>query len=131
MPTSATGFRNILVATDVFNFSVAAFKQAIWLARQTGVEVALANTIPDLSMSVYWGPREREANQRELHERSEAAMRRMIGDLDAMDLDVKFATIVGGPFVGITHALQDNGLICYGDHPGRRFDESQCIRRRI
>ena len=81
MLNSDSGFQKILVATDFSDFSVAALKQAIALSRQTGAEITLANAIPDLSMSVYWGPIERELNQRELCQRSETAMRQMIVDL--------------------------------------------------
>ena len=102
-------YDRILVAVDFSPDAAAALKQAVWLARQTGVQIVLAHTIPDLSKSVYWGPYEREMNQRELRDRSDTAMRRMIVDLNAMDLDVKFETLLGEPFVEITHAVQEEG----------------------
>ena len=102
-------YDRILVAVDFSPDAAAALKQAVWLARQTGVQIVLAHTIPDLSKSVYWGPHEREMNQRELRDRSDTAMRRMIVDLNAMDLDVKFETLLGEPFVEITHAVQAEG----------------------
>jgi universal stress protein E len=109
MPSADNGFKNILVATDFSEFSSAALGQAVWLSRQTGARVTLANAIADLSMSVYWGPDERELNQRELCQRSETSMRRLIVDLQATDLDVKFSTLIGEPFVEITHAVQAEG----------------------
>ena len=102
-------YDRILVAVDFSPDAAAALKQAVWLARQTGVQIVLAHTIPDLSKSVYCGPYEREMNQRELRDRSDTAMRRMIVDLNAMDLDVKFETLLGEPFVEITHAVQEEG----------------------
>ena len=38
----------ILVATDFSPAAEAALKQAVWLARQTGAQIVLANAIPDL-----------------------------------------------------------------------------------
>jgi universal stress protein E len=99
----------ILVAVDFSPNSVAALKQAIWLARKTGAAIVLTHSILDVSQSIYWGPYEREVNQRELHNRSETAMRRLISDLNAMDLDVTFRTLVGEPFVEITRAVQAEG----------------------
>lgn len=99
----------ILVAMDFSPYSAAALKQAVWLARRTGAPIVLTHSIPDFSKSVYWGPYEREVNQRELHDRSETAMRRVVVDLNAMDLDVTFLTLVGEPFVEITRAVQAEG----------------------
>lgn len=103
------GCDRILVALDFSLSATAALKQAVWLARQTGAALVLAHAIPDFSKSVYWGPHEREINQRTLHDRAETTMRRIIVDLNATDLDVKFRTIVGEPFVEITHAVQADG----------------------
>lgn len=102
-------YDRILVATDFSAYATAAMTQAVWLARKTGAQIILANTIPDFSKSVHWGPQEREANQRTLRERSDAAMRRAIVDLNAMDLDVKLLTPAGEPFVEITRAVQEEG----------------------
>lgn len=101
--------RSILVAMDFSPHSAAALKQAVWLARKTGAPLVLTHSIPDFSQSVHWGPYEREVNQRALHDRSETAMRRVIVDLNAMDLDVTFRTLVGEPFVEITRAVQTDG----------------------
>lgn len=106
MPHADNGLKKILVATDFSAFSNAALSQSVWLSRQTGAQIVLANTIPDLSMSVHWGPHEREENQRELSQRSDTSLRRMILDLEAKDLDIKFRTLIGEPFVEITRAVQ-------------------------
>jgi|GEM_PF-5918267 len=82
----------ILVALDFTPYSAAALKQAVWLARRTGVPLMLAHIVPDFSRSVHRGLYEGAMNERELCDRSDATMRRMIVDLNAMDLDVKFGT---------------------------------------
>jgi nucleotide-binding universal stress UspA family protein len=85
----------------------------------------LTYTIPDLSQSVHWGPDEREVNQRELHDRSEDAMRRVIVDLNAIDLDVTFRTLVGEPFVEITRAVQAAGydMVLAGTRGNGKWEE--------
>jgi len=52
---------------------------------------------------------EGELFQRELRQESDTKMRQMILNLDAMDLDVKFETLLGEPFVALTHAVQAEG----------------------
>ena len=109
MTNKQTIYDRILVATDFSPYAAMAMKQAVWLARQSGGQLILAHTIPDFSRSAYWGPHEREANQRTLQERSDTAMRHAIVDLNAVDLDVKLVTLVGEPFVEITRAVQEEG----------------------
>ena len=106
MMNNQPNYGRILVATDFSSSAEAALKQAVWLARHSSAQVELVNTIPDLSMSLYWGTHERNMNQQELRDRSETKMRRMIVDLGAMDLNVKFHTLIGEPFVEITRAAQ-------------------------
>lgn len=120
-----SNYDRVLVATDFSPSAAAALKQAVWLARQTGVPLVLAHTIPDFSRSVHWGPYEREMNQRELRDRSETAMRRMIVDLNAVDLDVKYETLVGEPFVEIIHAVQAEGynLVLAGTRGARKLEQ--------
>lgn len=115
----------ILVAMDFSSCSAAALKQAVWLARKTGAPLVLTHTIPDFSKSVHWGPHEREANQRELYDRSETAMRRVIVDLNAMDLNVTFRTLVGEPFVEITRVVQAEGydLVLAGTRGAGKWEE--------
>ncbi len=102
-------FERILVAIDFSTYSAAALRQALWLARQTAVQMILAHAIPDVSMSEYWGRHISETNQRDLSQRSDAAMRRMIVDMNAMDLDVQFEMLQGEPSVEITHAVHASG----------------------
>ena len=47
--------------------------------------------------------------QKELRQESDTKMRRMIANLNTMDLDVTFQTLLGAPFVELTHAVQAEG----------------------
>jgi nucleotide-binding universal stress UspA family protein len=102
-------YDHILVATDFSPNSASAVKQAVWLARRTSASIVLAHTIPDFSLSVHWGPVDRQANQQLVHERSDTEMRRMIAELNATSLDITYRTLVGEPFVEITYAVQADG----------------------
>jgi universal stress protein E len=103
-------YDRILVATDFSPSANAALKQAVWLARQTAAQIVLASTVPDLSRSVHWASYEIELKQRELCEKSDTMMRRIVAEVQAVDLDVKCKTFIGEPFVGITHAVQAEGF---------------------
>lgn len=115
---AAIGYRSILVATDFSPHADAAVKQAVWLARQVGAKITLAHTLPDLrnvvhsastqaKMDLFYG--EGSEFQREVRQDSDAKMRRMIVDLNAVDLDVKVETLLGAPYAEITHAVQQEG----------------------
>ncbi len=99
----------ILVASDFSPYATAALRQAVWLARKSGGQLILANAIPDFSMSVHWGPLERDANQRTMLDRSDTGMRHAVVDVNAVDLDIKLVTLVGEPFLEITRAVQERG----------------------
>ncbi len=118
MTSIKQGYEQILVATDFSPHACAAFKQAVWLARQTGARIVLAHTLPDLRRAVHatsyqarldllYG--EGDLFQREMRQESDKKMRQMILDLSATDLDVKFETLLGVPFVELTHAVQAEG----------------------
>ena len=118
MQSAMAGYRNILVAIDFSPHSDAALKQAVWLARQTGARIVLAHTLPDLRRAFLGTSYEARLDflygegalfQRELRKDSDTKLRRMIVDLNAMDLDVKFETLLGEPFVELTHAVQAEG----------------------
>jgi universal stress protein E len=118
MTSQFSGYRRILVATDFSAHSDAALQQAVWLARQTGAGVVLAHTLPNLRQAVHsssykarldllYG--EGDQFQREIRQESDTKMRRSILNLNAMDLNIKFETLLGEPFVELTHAvLQEN-----------------------
>jgi nucleotide-binding universal stress UspA family protein len=118
MTSIKQGYERLLVATDFSPHADAAIEQAVWLARQSGARIVLAHTLPDLRRALHgtsyqarldllYG--EGDLLQRELRQESETKMRRMILDLNAMDLDVKFETLLGEPFVELTHAVQAEG----------------------
>lgn len=111
-------YDRILVGMDFSLYAEAALKQAVWIARQTGARIVLAHTIANLRSAVHWTSNEAKIDlltgagdlmQRELREASDTKMRKMIVNLNAMDLDVKFETLLGEPFVELTHAVQSEG----------------------
>jgi len=118
MRKSEPGYQRILVATDFSPHADAALKQAVWLARRTGAQIVVAHTLTDLRRDVYgtsyqarldlfYG--EGDLFQRELRQTSDTRMRQMILNLNATDLDVKCETLLGEPFVELTHAVQAEG----------------------
>ena len=113
-----TGYQRILVATDFSPHADAALKQGVWLARHTAASITLAHTLPNLrevvhsasvqaKLDLLYG--EGDKFQREVRKSSDAKMRRMIADLGAVDLDVRCETLLGQPFVELTHAVQAEG----------------------
>lgn len=112
------GFESILVAIDFSPHAEAALRQAVWLARQSATRIVLAHALTDLRRVVHAASyrakldllyREGDDFQREVREESNTKMRRMIVNLNAMDLDVKFVTFLGEPFVELTLAVQAEG----------------------
>jgi nucleotide-binding universal stress UspA family protein len=115
------GYERILVATDFSSHSDAALKQAIWLARQTGARIVLAHTVRDLRRALYETSDEARLDflyvlygegdrlQRELRHESDTRMRETILNVAATDLDIKVETLLGEPFVELTHAVQAEG----------------------
>lgn len=111
-------YQRILVATDFSPSSEAAVKQATWLARQSDATITLAHTLPDLRSAVhsvsyqakvdlFYG--EGSVFQREVRRESDARMRRMIEHLNAVELVVNYETLLGTPYIEITHAVQQEG----------------------
>jgi universal stress protein E len=108
-------YKRILVAVDFSAHSEAALQQAIWLARTQGASVVLAHALPDLrevahrasalaKLDILEG--EGELFQREIRQASDGKMRRMIEEHRASDLDIKYETLLGDPFVELIHAVQ-------------------------
>lgn len=118
MEMVTTGYKNILVAIDFSPYSDTALNQAVWLARQSKAKVVLAHTVRDLRQALYCASHEArldllygdgELYQREARKEADEKMRRKIVDLNAMDLDIKFETLLGEPFVELIHAVQAEG----------------------
>jgi len=116
MAGSKLVYTRILVATDFSPHADAALQQAVWLARQSGATITLAHTLPDLRramlsssyqarLDLFYG--EGDRFQREIRQESDTQMRRLIVKLNAMDLNIKFETLLGEPFVEIIHAVQE------------------------
>lgn len=119
MTTNSRGFERILVATDFSPHSEAALKQAVWMARQSGAAIVLAHMLPDrvrmdysetlrAQLDMLYG--EGELLPREIREKSDARMKLMAAGLNATDLNIRFETLPGEPFVELTHAVQQEGF---------------------
>lgn len=118
MSSIPTPFRNLLVATDFSPHAQAALQQGVWLARRCPASLVLAHTRPNLKRVVHSASikakldlLQGEGNlfQREVRQGSDAKLQRLIADLHAPDLAVKYETLLGEPFVEITHAVQQEG----------------------
>lgn len=118
MISAFSGYRHTLVATDFSPPADAAVRQAIWLSRRTGGTTVLATALPDLRRVVHsasvrarldavYG--EGDVLRQELREPYETRMRRMIADLNAVDLDVKYEVLLGEPFVELTYTVLAGG----------------------
>lgn len=127
MSVALEGYRRILVATDFSAHADAALRQAVWLARQTGASITLAHALPNLRRVVHSASTqakldllygEGEQFQREVRRKSDARLRKQIADLGTTNLDVAFETLLGEPFVELTHAVQAEGydLVLAGTH---------------
>ena len=118
MSVAVEGYRRILVATDFSAPADAALQQAVWLARQTKATITLAHTLPDLRRVVHSASMQAKLDllygegdqfQREVRGKSDARLRKTIADLGTTGLDVAFETLLGEPFVELTHAVQAEG----------------------
>lgn len=118
MDTATTGFKSILVATDFSTDADAAFKQAVWLARQSHAKIVLAHTRRDLRNAMHGSSYEARLDffygkgdlfQQELRRDSDAKLQQMIANADVKDLEIQFETLLGEPFVQLTHAVQCQG----------------------
>lgn len=134
MTSTTTGFSNILVGTDFSSSADAALRQAIWLARQCAAKLVLAHTLPDLRRAVHSASFKARMEllygedalfQREIRQKTEAAMRRLIGGMGANDLDVRFETLLGEASVELTHAVQQDGydLVLAGTRGNAAWEE--------
>ena len=119
MSNRKPGYQRILVATDFSPPADAALKQAVWLARQNGAKIVVMHTLPDRLREVHsetmraqldllYG--DGESVPSEIRQKTEARMKQVIVDLQATDLDVRFETLPGEPFVELTHAVQEEGF---------------------
>ncbi len=142
---NAAGYRRILIATDFSPSSEAALKQAVWIARRSGAQLVLAHALPDLlgvahsasadaKLDLLFG--QGEKFQREVSQTSLARMRQMIADLGVADLDIRYETLIGKPYVEIPYAVQQQGydLVVAGTRgfgPFRRIFVGSTAKRLI
>jgi universal stress protein E len=111
-------FTRILVATDFSKHANAALEQAVWLARQTNASVTLAHTLPDLRKTVHGASTKAKLDllcsegnlfEREVRQESNHKMRQQIAQLQTADMNIACETLLGEPFVELTHAVQQEG----------------------
>ena len=114
----AASYQKILVATDCSRASEAALAQGVWLARRAGAKLVLAQTLPDLRQLVATLPVEARRDffygdgdlfDQEVRRESNAKLKQTISNLNAPDLDITFETLLGAPYIAITHAVQHEG----------------------
>jgi nucleotide-binding universal stress UspA family protein len=107
-------FKNILVAVDFSATSDAAWKQAIWLAKQTESSVTLLHAIADStplvrSNSVLDALFDQASSDIQLQNDSDRSLRRMVTESKVDDMDVECVTVLGEPFVEIIQLVQEEG----------------------
>jgi len=116
--SSTASYHKILVATDFSSASEAALAQGVWLARQSGAKLVLAQSLPDLRQLVSTLPLEARRDffygdgdlfDREVRRESDAKLKQTIDNLNAPDIDITSETLLGTPYIAITHAVQQEG----------------------
>lgn len=118
MTSAANGFNRILVATDFSPFADAALSQAVWLGCQCGARIVLAHAIEHLRRAAHsltfkakidLLSAEGDLFQKEIRSESDAKLQRSVSQLNAQDLDIRYETVLGEPFIEIIHAVQQEG----------------------
>jgi nucleotide-binding universal stress UspA family protein len=115
MQTAATGYSNILVAIDFSPHSDAALKQAVWLARTNRGRIVLAHSLRDLRRVLQSTPQlelvygDADRFQRELRREADQKLRNRVMELGARDVVISYETLLGEPYIAITHAVQAEG----------------------
>ncbi len=112
------GYQKILVATDFSPCSDAALDQAVRLAKQSGAKIVLAHTLPDLRRLVTTLPVEArrdffygegELFNKEVRRESDAKLQELISRRNVPEIDIKYETLLGTPYLELTHAVQQEG----------------------
>ncbi|MDA0834650.1 MAG: universal stress protein [Planctomycetota bacterium] len=119
MTTAQFSYQRVLVATDFSPHAEAALKQAVWLSRQSPLQITLAHAYPDLRQVVHHASVKAKIDllkgegkefEAEVRKESEAKMRKIVAGVDASDLGVKYLTLLGDPSVEVIHAVQSGGF---------------------
>lgn len=118
MDTAMNGFKQILVATDFSPGAEAALRQAVWLGHQNGAKLVVSHCLDHLRRAVHSLSSEAKLNllsadgslfQKEIREESDRRIRQEIAALNVTDLEIRYETLLGEPFVEIIHAVQQEG----------------------
>ncbi len=111
-------YNRILVATDFSSSAEAALRQAIWLARLNGAKIVVAHSLPDLKTVVHRASYKARMDllegegklfEREVRQQSDAKLKQLIASMEAAELDIRYETLLGDPFVELIHAVQSEG----------------------
>lgn len=117
MTNSPPLYQRALVATDFSPHAEAALKQAIWLGRNSSMQITLAHAYPDLRQVVHHASTKAKIDllygegktfDEEVRKESEKKMRKIVSSVDADDLGISYLTLIGDPSVEVIHAVQAN-----------------------
>jgi nucleotide-binding universal stress UspA family protein len=127
MSTAFNGYKQVLVATDFSTSADAALRQAVWLGNHCGAKLVLSHCLDHLRRAAHTVSYKAKLDlltadgalfQKEIREESDRKLRQQIAALNLTDLDVSYETLLGEPFVEITHAVLQEGydLVLSGTH---------------
>lgn len=111
-------FQKVLVATDFSPSADAALRQAAWFGRSFGAKLVLAHALEDLRRAAHsltstakidLLTADGELFEREIRQKSDERLRQQIAALHAKDLEIRYETLLGEPFVELIHAVQQEG----------------------
>lgn len=118
MNTAVTGFKQILVATDFSPCADMALRQAAWLAHQSRARLVVVHCLDHLRRAVHSMSYQAKLDllsadgqlfQKEIREDSDRKIRQQIAALESRDIEISYETLLGEPFVEMTHAVQQEG----------------------
>jgi nucleotide-binding universal stress UspA family protein len=119
MSNDKKAYERILAAVDFSSHSAATVKQAAWVARQSKAHLVLAHALPDFArrMTLVSAAARQDAIfgegtilDREIRQDSDARLQKLIEEAQIGDLDVAAETLIGEPYLAITHAVQQQGF---------------------
>lgn len=121
------GYNRILVAVDFSSYTDATIKQALWVARKSGGSLTLVHAMPNLRHLVESASYEGRVDflygegsvfRREVEQESQAKLRKLISDLNAVDVQVDLKTVLGAPYAEISRTVMQDGydLVMAGSH---------------
>src|SRR3569833_2814034 len=105
-------YKRVLAAVDFLSYLAATVKQAVWAARQSRAQLVLAHALPDFArrMTLVSAAARKDAIfgggtilDREIRQDSDARLQKLIEESQIGDLDVAAETLIGEPYIAITH----------------------------